>query len=90
MADDNGMQDWAAAYNGEGQERAANNDGIRHQQKRRNVVFGGGHTFLCCEYDMLFLAGVVPFDILLYCSLLVPCTTLLPLSLSFNSVPEKF
>ncbi len=29
-------------------------------------------------------------DILLYCSLLVPCTTLVPLSLSFNSVPEKF
>ncbi len=28
--------------------------------------------------------------IFLYCSLLVPCTTLEPLSLSFNSVPEKF
>ncbi len=28
-------------------------------------------------------------DILLYCSLLVPCTTWVPLSLSFNSVLEK-
>jgi hypothetical protein len=29
-ADDGGTRDRAADYNGEGQERAANNDGIRH------------------------------------------------------------
>ncbi len=29
-------------------------------------------------------------DIILYCFLLVPCITLVPLSLSFNSVAEKF
>jgi hypothetical protein len=29
VADDNGMQDWAADYKGEGGEQAANNNGIR-------------------------------------------------------------
>jgi hypothetical protein len=54
------MQDQAAAYNGEGQERAANNNGIRHQTEK-TMFFGGGHTYFCCEYNMLFLAGVVQF-----------------------------
>jgi hypothetical protein len=30
-ADDNGVQDGAADYGGEGQEQAANNNGIRHK-----------------------------------------------------------
>ncbi len=38
-ADDGGTRDWGAAYNGEGPERAANNDGIRQV---RYDVFGGG------------------------------------------------
>ncbi len=41
-ADHDGAQDWAAAYDGEGRERAANNNGIRHRT----------------ETKMLFLAGV--------------------------------
>jgi hypothetical protein len=44
-ADDNGTLDWAAACNGEGREREANNDGIMHRM----------------EKTMLFLAGVIQF-----------------------------
>jgi len=33
--DGNGMQDWAADYDGEGWERAANNDGIKRKGRRR-------------------------------------------------------
>jgi hypothetical protein len=29
--DNDGMQDWAADYKGEGGERVANNNGIRHK-----------------------------------------------------------
>jgi hypothetical protein len=32
-ADNDGMQDWAADYEGEGGERAANNNGIRQKAK---------------------------------------------------------
>jgi hypothetical protein len=42
-ADDDGTRDRAADYNGEGQEQAENNDGIRHQTEKM----------------MLFLAGVI-------------------------------
>ena len=38
-ADDNGTQDWAADYDGEGRERAANNDGIKHKGWRRQCCF---------------------------------------------------
>ncbi len=33
-ANDDGMQDWAADYEGEGGERAANNNGIRARRER--------------------------------------------------------
>jgi hypothetical protein len=45
VAIDDGTQDLAAAYDGEGQEWAANNDSIRHQT----------------EMMMLFLEGVIHF-----------------------------
>ncbi len=32
--DDNGTQDWVADYEGEGGERAANNNGIRHKAEK--------------------------------------------------------
>ncbi len=38
-ADDNGTQDWAADYNGEGWEWAENNDSIKHRGRRRRCCF---------------------------------------------------
>ncbi len=38
-ADDDGTQDWAEDYDGEGRERAANNGGIRQKGRRRRFCF---------------------------------------------------
>jgi hypothetical protein len=60
-ADDNGMQDWAADYNGEGRERGANNNGIQHKRRRRRCFFDEGHmvqffvvnSTICCFWQKL-------------------------------------
>ena len=45
-ADDNGTQDRAADYNGEGRERAENNDSIKHKGWRRRCCFQHGSVHL--------------------------------------------
>jgi hypothetical protein len=42
-ANDDGMRDRAADYDGEGRERAANNDGIKNKD---DVVFEGGYIMV--------------------------------------------
>ncbi len=45
-ADDNGTQDWAADYIGEGREWAENNDSIKHKGRRRQCCFQHGSVHL--------------------------------------------
>ncbi len=52
-----------AAYDGEGRERAANNDGIRHHTEKTMLFLAGvTQCFVVSRYNnMLFLAGFVYF-----------------------------
>ncbi len=61
--DHNGTQDRAAAYNREGREWAANNDGIRHRtEKMMLFLVKVTQCFVVSRYNnMLFLAGFVQF-----------------------------
>ncbi len=54
-ADNNGTQDRAADYNGEGRERAENNDSIKHKGRRRRCFFQHGSVHL----NVLKAVGVV-------------------------------
>ncbi len=80
--DDNGIQDSAADYNGEGQERAAKNNGIRHQTEKTMLFFGrGGHTIFVVSTICCFWQGSYNFcvwEVLLTKEKVVhttPCTT---------------
>ncbi len=62
-ADHNGMQDWAAAYDREGQERVVNNNGIRHHTEKTMLFLAGvTHFFVVSRYNnMLFWWGLYNF-----------------------------
>jgi hypothetical protein len=61
LVDDKGTRDLAAAYDGEGQEQVGSNKGIRHPTEKTTSFLVGIMYIFCCEYEMLFLEGVVQF-----------------------------
>ncbi len=56
-ADKDGMQDLAAAHDGEGQEQVANNDGIRHQTEKTMLFSEGVVHFFVVSTICFFFRG---------------------------------
>ncbi len=81
MGDDDGTQDQAANYNKEGQEGAANNEGIRHQTEKTMLFLAGVVQFFAVSTICCFWRG--SYDLCVYGVLLTkekvvhttPCTT---------------
>ncbi len=62
-ANNNGTQDWAADYDGEGQEQVANNKGIKHQMEKMMLFSSGVIIFfvvstICCFWQGLYVVCV--------------------------------
>ncbi len=86
MASDDGSGRQWHARSGSRLRQGRSRAGSKQQQHKASnredgVVFGEGHTFCCCEYNMLFLAGVLCF---FWCGVLItkekvihttPCAT---------------